>query len=282
MKNKILTIAIALLFTIGIGLISYPIIGTIVSDFTSTRVIQNYENQVNALSPKIIKSEKAKQKLINDKLKQITENPLLEQENINKNKNRKKTNKKEEYLNKTFKEGEMLGFLTIPKIKVMQPICEGIKESTLSHAVGHLNGTSMPYGGKSTHCCITGHSGLSYSTMLSELDKIELNDVFYIKVLDEVHEYKVDNKRVVKPYGADKYFKIEKDKDYVTIATCFPITVNTHRLLIRGRRIPYDGKLKNKITDSEYKLIILTVVALLIICVIVTVYILRKKYRRKK
>lgn len=274
MKSKITTIVIALFFVIGIGFIAYPIVGAIISDFTSTKVIQNYENQVKHMDYSTLNDSKKEFIDINKRLKKIVENPFMLMD-----KNKSKTTPVDK--NKKVKEGEMLGFLSIPKIDVMQPICEGTKEATLSHAIGHLIGTSMPYGGKSTHCCITGHSGLSYATMLTDLDKLYVGDVFYIKVLNETHEYKIDSKKIVKPYGADQYLKIEKGKDYVTLATCYPVTVNTHRLLLRGHRIPYDGGLKdfykNKIAETELQVIILAIVALLIIGSVVTLYILRKK-----
>ena len=276
MKGKITTIVIALFFVIGIGFIAYPIVGAIISDFTSTKVIQNYENQVKHMDYSTLDNSKKEFIDINKRLKKIVENPFML---MDESKSKKPTTLVDK--NKKVKEGEMLGFLSIPKIDVMQPICEGTKEATLSHAIGHLTGTSMPYGGKSTHCCITGHSGLSYATMLSDLDKLYIGDVFYIKVLDETHEYKIDSKKIVKPYGADQYLQIEKGKDYVTLATCYPVTVNTHRLLLRGHRIPYDGGLKdfykNKIAETELRVIILAIVALLIIGSVVTLYILRKK-----
>lgn len=274
MKNKITTIVIVIFILIGVGFITYPIIGTIIADYTSTKVIENYEKQISNMDYTNLNKSKQLLNEINKSIKKIRVNPFqLSKPNNN-------SVKQNDY-HKIFKEGEMLGFLSIPKIDVMQPICEGTNEATLSHAIGHLIGTSMPNGGKSSHCCLTGHSGLSYSTMLTDLDQLNIGDVFYIKVLDETHEYKIDSKKIVKPYGADKYLQIDKGKDYVTLATCYPITVNTHRLLVRGHRIPYDGKLKSaykdKILQSQFKVIILAIVALLIVGSFVTVYILRKK-----
>ena len=275
LRTKITTIVIVLFFLIGIGFIAYPIIGAVVSDYTSTKVIQNYDNQMSSMDKKSIEKTKNKLKEINKELKQIIKNPF---ENLNNSKPYKERKK-------FFKEGTLLGYLSIPKIDVLQPICEGTKESTLSHSVGHLNGTSMPYGGKSTHCCLTGHSGLSYSKMLSELDKIKVDDIFYIKTLNEKHQYKVDTVQIVKPYGANKYLKIEKDKDYVTLATCYPVTINTHRLLVRGHRVPYDGgldeALKQKLNEVQYKIIALAVISLFIISSIVTIYIIRKRKSRR-
>lgn len=283
MKKYLINVLIILFFVVGIGFIVYPFVGYFVSDYTSTRVVENYENQIKSMNQDKIINQKNKMIEINKKIKQITINPLNKIEkqytkgHIEDNKENEKEKKK-----MVFKDGEMIAWLSIPKIDVALPICEGTREETLSHAVGHLIGTSLPYGGKNTHSFLAGHSGLSYATIFSNLNLMTYNDVFYIKVLNETHEYKVDFIKTIKPNEAYKYTKIEKGQDYVTLVTCAPLTINTHRLLVRGHRIAYDGKLP-KINQRKAKLTFESVIisSIVIILIIFIIYIMRKMKRRK-
>ncbi len=133
----------------------------------------------------------------------------------------------------------IMGYLEIPKLGVELPIFHGTEEETLDRGLGHLLGSSLPVGGNGTHCVITGHSGLAGRRMFSDLDKLELMDVFYLKVLDETLAYTVIEINTVLPEDTSE-LAINPQGDDVTLVTCTPYGVNTHRLLVRGARISYE------------------------------------------
>ena len=130
----------------------------------------------------------------------------------------------------------IMGYLEIPKLGVELPIFHGTEEETLDRGLGHLLGSSLPVGGTGTHCVITGHSGLAGQRMFSDLDKLELMDVFYLKVLDETLAYTVIEINTVLPEDTSELV-INPQGDDVTLVTCTPYGINTHRLLVRGARI---------------------------------------------
>ena len=131
-----------------------------------------------------------------------------------------------------------MGYVHIPKLAVSLPIYHGTEEETLDRGVGHLIGSSLPIGGSSTHAILTGHSGLASQKMFSDLDKLEIGDTFYLEVLNEFLAYEVDQINTVLPHDTT-YLGLEEGKDFCTLVTCTPFGVNTHRLLVRGHRIPY-------------------------------------------
>lgn len=129
----------------------------------------------------------------------------------------------------------MLAYIEIPKIEVLLPIYSGTNEAVLQKGVGHLEGTSWPAGGDSSHCVLAAHRGLPSSTLFSDLDQLEVGDVFIISILDEALIYKVDQIVVAKP-DEIQYLEIEEGEDYCTLVTCTPYGINSHRLLVRGSR----------------------------------------------
>ena len=134
--------------------------------------------------------------------------------------------------------GGVMAYVDIPKINVYLPVQHGTDADTLERAVGHVVGTSLPVGGSSTHAVLSAHSGLASSKLFSDIDQLTVGDTFYIHVLDEVLAYKVDAINTVLPTDTH-LLQIEDGKDLVTLVTCTPFGVNTHRLLVRGHRIPY-------------------------------------------
>ena len=133
----------------------------------------------------------------------------------------------------------ILCYVTIPKLDVCLPVYHGTSDAVLELGLGHLLGTSLPIGGSSSHSVITGHSGLASQQLLSDLDQLEPGDVFYIEVLDKTLAYEVDQMKTVLPYETED-LQIIPGQDYCTLVTCTPFGVNTHRLLVRGTRIPYE------------------------------------------
>ena len=134
--------------------------------------------------------------------------------------------------------GGAMCYVDIPKINVYLPVQHGTGADTLEKSVGHVVGTSLPVGGSSTHAVLSAHSGMASSKLFSDIDRLMEGDVFYIHVLGEVLAYEVDQIATVLPSDTS-LLQIEEDKDYVTLITCMPFGVNTHRLLVRGHRVPY-------------------------------------------
>ena len=134
--------------------------------------------------------------------------------------------------------GGVMAYVDIPKINVYLPVQHGTDADTLERAVGHVVGTSLPVGGESTHAVLSAHSGIASSKLFSDIDQLAVGDMFYIHVLGEVLAYKVDAIHTVLPTDTS-LLQIADGKDLVTLVTCTPFGVNTHRLLVRGHRIPY-------------------------------------------
>ena len=134
--------------------------------------------------------------------------------------------------------GGVICYIDIPKINVYLPVQHGTGAETLEKSVGHVVGTSLPVGGSSTHAVLSAHSGMASSKLFSDIDQLTEGDVFYIHVLGEVLAYQVDNIATVLPTDTS-LLQIEEGKEFVTLVTCTPFGVNTHRLLVRGHRIPY-------------------------------------------
>ena len=134
--------------------------------------------------------------------------------------------------------GCVMAYVDIPKIGVYLPVQHGTDADTLERAVGHVVGTSLPVGGSSTHAVLSAHSGLASSKLFSDIDQLAVGDTFYIHVLGEALAYRVDAINTVLPTDTH-LLQIEEGKDYVTLVTCTPFGVNTHRLIVRGYRVPY-------------------------------------------
>lgn len=146
---------------------------------------------------------------------------------------------------------DAIGYLEIPKLNLYLPIYHGTEESVLEKGVGHMEGTSLPTGGRSTHCVLSGHTGLPTARLFTHLDELEEGDMFYIHVLDETLAYQVNQKCVVLPDETDQ-IQITEGKDYVTLLTCIPYGVNSHRLLVRGERTAYEpDSISVKVREKE-------------------------------
>ena len=188
----------------------------------------------------------------------------------------------------------IMGYVEVPKINVYLPIYHGTDSDSLERGVGHLLGSSLPVGGESTHTILSGHSGMASQRLFTDLAQLEIGDVFYLHILDEVLAYQVDEINTVLPYDTS-HLGITLGEDYCTLVTCTPIGVNTHRLLVRGTRIAYEAaqevQAENKSEadgtssnwEQQYLLGILLgiVLALVILAVAVLIRLIRKKAHSK-
>lgn len=177
---------------------------------------------------------------------------------------------------------EKIGYLDVPKINQQIPVYAGTSEDILQKACGHLEGTSLPIGGKSTHSVITAHRGLPQVKLFRDLDKMEVGDVFYYTNVKETLAYQVDQILVIEPWNFDPVLVVE-GKDYMTLLTCTPYMINSHRLLVRGHRIPYVPEEKEEAEDKakfNYKDLIVPGFVLLLLIVILLIYLRRRRRRR--
>ena len=174
-----------------------------------------------------------------------------------------------------------MGYIEIPKINVNLPIFHGTDTDTLDRGVGHLLGSSLPVGGSSTHTILTGHSGMASQKMFTDLARLSFEDVFYIHVLNDTLAYQVDEINTVLPHDTT-YLQITPGEDYCTLVTCAPVGINTHRLLVRGHRIPYEEakevQEEKEITIEEDQYRLGLILGLFVMLLFVLAILLRKLF----
>ena len=144
----------------------------------------------------------------------------------------------------------MMGYITIPRLNTTIPIYHGTDETVLQIGVGHMQGTSLPVGCENTHAALSGHRGLPTASLFTDLDQMQLGDQFYIKVLGQTLAYEVDQILTVEPQDTEA-LDIVEGQDYVTLVTCTPYGVNSHRLLVRGHRVPYTEEMAQEIAAEQ-------------------------------
>lgn len=262
--NKRNTIIMIVLFFIGLLTLFYPTLSNYYNEKMGSKTIYNYESILNSYDTNKFKQIKKDAINYNKKLSKLKE-PLLDYDDL------KNYNK---VLN--VNNDGMIGYLSIDKIRVEIPIYHGTNNDTLNSFVGHIEGTSLPIGGKGTHSVLSAHRGLPSAKLFSDLDRLELGDTFKITVLDEVLTYEVDKISIVKPNNS-KELKINKNNDYVTLLTCTPYGINTHRLLVRGKRV--DNNINKVYITTEgfklNKLIVIPILTLPIIILLILIIIIK-------
>ena len=239
MRKRISTIIFVIIFLIGLSILLYPAVSEYVNERHSSRAIASYDKLVEELPEADYSKELQDAQAYNEYLAQfgnLSEAASTEKE--------REDSPYEDLLN-TGGSG-IMSIINIPGIAVELPVYHGTSEGVLQVAAGHYEGSSLPVGGESTHAIITGHRGLPSAKLFTDLDRLETGDVFYLKTLGEILEYQIDQIVTVLPSEVDG-LSIEPGKDYVTLVTCTPYGINSHRLLIRGTRIPYDGKYAEKV-----------------------------------
>lgn len=171
----------------------------------------------------------------------------------------------------------IMGYVDIPQYKIALPIYHGTDQGTLQIAIGHLEGTSLPVGGASTHCVISGHTGLPSARLFTDIDKMKIGDHFMLRVLGKTLTYEVDQIDTVLPDQLDD-LRIEKGKDLCTLVTCTPYGINTHRLLVRGHRVPNDPAPGTAVKETPY----LLYAAIAAVVLAVLAYIIWRKRKKQK
>ena len=241
MKRKIIMLICSVCTVLAFGITLYPLISNVVGEKYRSIVESRYDKAVEKLNTMELIAEKEEAVLYNRTLQGGTENAFSREA---------LAEAEESYGSLLNVRGDgIMGYIQIPKIGVELPIYHGTAEETLDKGVGHLLGTSLPVGGIGTHCVLTGHSGLAGTRMFSDLDQLNKGDVFYVRVLDETHAYMIMDINTVLPEDTSK-LEIDPQRESVTLVTCTPFGVNTHRLLVRGERIEV-GMAERMIENAE-------------------------------
>ena len=262
-----------LIFVVGLLIFIYPMISRYYYRVESTKVVEDFSVGKKALSDETINKRIALANAYNASLSGMHDF-------------------KDPYVN-NIKEGiknyahmlevrEKIGVVRIPKIDVNLPIFAGTGEDVLQNGVGHMEYTSLPVGGESTHSILTAHRGLPNAKLFSDLNLIEEGDLFYVENLKETLAYEVDQIKVIEPSVFDDLL-IVPNEDLCTLLTCTPYMINSHRLLVRGHRVPYNEEDLNKELQKAklIKVIKFIIIAFGIIIVLILFMILLKRIRRK-
>lgn len=270
--RKFLVIA---LYIVGISVISYPFVSNALYKHAQKQAITQYEETVG-------NKEQKQQELIKKEMQQYNEG-LLGNATTDYAIEAERTLLSPSDHAKKKELGEVIGIVEIPKINVELPIYNGTNEEQITRGAGLMQGTSLPYGGESTHSVLSSHRGLPQAKLFTDLPKLELGDMFFIKVENEIHSYQVDQIETIDPNDFS-LLGIENGEDYVTLLTCTPYMVNTHRLLVRGKRVnpykkeDYQKEAKKGIWERIKKILLY---ALLVLAILLFFYLV-KRYRDKQ
>lgn len=271
-KGKSTTVILIVILLAGLSLLLYPSVSNYWNSFHQTQAITEYSNVVDNLSNE--------------------EYDRLWQEAVNYNNEFAKkpckydlTNAERAKYNSVLDVGGsgVMGTIEIPSLRVNLPIYHGVADEVLQIAVGHVEWSSLPVGGSSTHCVLSGHRGLPSAKLFTHLDEMVVGDVFMIRVLDEILTYEVDQILIVEPEDT-KDLQIEEGKDYCTLLTCTPYGINTHRLLVRGHRIETVEDLSMRVTADAVQmdsLIVASIIGVPLLLILLIIVLLNNKDKDK-
>jgi sortase A len=237
-KKKLKKVLFVLMLLGGIGMLLYPDIASWYNGRHQREMVQEFNDNVSRLPEELIEEHVRRAREYNELLTGIAiTDPFvvgsgavlpapdyLEIMNIN----------------------GVMGQVEIPAIDVLLPIFHTTTDEVLNRGVGHIEGTSFPIGGIGSHAVLTGHSGLPHTRMFTDLEEIGIGDVFFVRVLNKTLAYEIDDINVVLPYEIET-LRVRQDADFVTLITCTPYGINSHRLLLRGFRIPYTPEIREEV-----------------------------------
>ena len=262
-----------LIFVLGFAIAMYPVISRLYYRIEANNEVREFDTRAKMMDKKEIDRR--------IRLAQIYNKTLDPSKLVDPYSEKEKRNAISEYA-RMLEVREKMGHVEIPKINQDLPIYAGTSDEVLQKGVGHLEGTSLPVGGRSTHCVLTAHRGLPTAKLFTDLNKMKKGDVFYVHNIKEVLAYKVIDIYVVEPSDFDKVLVVE-GKDYCTLLTCTPYMINSHRLLVRGERTKYDPAAleKDLVSQVTGKYKIYLIISSIIIAILLWYYI-RQRRRKKK
>lgn len=284
--RKVLMIIMAIGFLIGFAILLYPLFSNVWNQYNNKLKFEEYQIEATEkLSDESLKAEWEKAFSYNHQLQPIIiPDSFIQAETM--------TQKDTVYLSCLNIKGDgMMGYISIPKIGVDIPVYHTTDEEVLQKGAGHIQGSSLPIGGTSTHAVIAAHRGLPGMSLFTDLDQLENGDQFYLYILDEILAYEVDQILTVMPEDTET-LTVKEGCDYVTLITCTPYGVNTQRLLVRAHRVPYEEtqqamQAENVIRSVHTNYVVWIMIGLLVVgvCMLlcrILVTIVRKKKRKKE
>ena len=254
-RRRKTTIILLVIFFIGLSVLLYPSISSYWNSMTQSEAIVDYEAMLANYRPEDYSAFFAEADDYNRRLAQLEE-PFVEHNRL-----------PDYHSTLDVSDTGMMGYITVPKISQELPVYHGTSDDVLSVAVGHLQGSSLPVGGDTTHCVVSAHRGLPSAELFTHLDRMEVGDVFYFTVLDRTVTYEVDQIRIVEPDDTS-LLTIQEGRSYCTLLTCTPYGINTQRLLVRGHEIDTTQTRNLYVANEAYRiepLVVMPIVALPII-----------------
>lgn len=256
---------VPIVFVIGMMIFLYPVVGNWLSTKEHHTVLSKHNEQLEQMTEAEKKAEQGRAKEHNDKVKESAmpmTDPFADDAG---------TAAEDTGYYDVLNIGETMGSIEIPSLNVDLPIYHGVGEEVLEQGIGHMSNSSFPVGGVGTHTALTGHRGMPSSKLFRDLDKVQKDDLFFIHTLGETLAYKVDDIQIVLP-SETSWLNMEADKDYVTLITCEPYMINSHRLLVRGERTTYEpevtpatkGPIKSADNFPNY-LLMMSILAILVV-----------------
>ena len=273
LKKNWITVALIVILLAGLGLLLYPSVANYWNSFHQSRAIAGYADAVAELDPEEY------QRILSEAQ---AYNAEIGQHGMKFNLNEAELARYDSLLDITGT--GIMGYIEIPQIRCYLPIYHSTDEAVLQIAIGHIAGTSLPVGGETAHCVLTGHRGLPSAKLFTDLDQMVEGDIFMIRTLDETFTYEVDQIRIVLPEDVSA-LQLESGKDLCTLVTCTPYGVNTHRLLVRGHRIPNldeSGEIFVIADASQIEEMIVAAIVAIPILLALIIYVMRRTGRRKK
>ena len=273
MRKHISTIILCITFITGLSLLLYPTVSNYWNSQHQTQAVVDYTERIEKMDD----SEK-----LNEIGRAVDYNSTLVD-----NGRRFRPNKQEKDLYSSIlsvDDNGMMGYITIPELRLKLAIYHGVDESVLQVGIGHIEGSSLPVGGESTHCVLSGHRGLPSAKLFTDIDKLVIGDVFMLHVYDEMLTYEIDQILIVEPedYSA---LAIEEGKDYCTLVTCTPYGINTHRLLVRGHRVENKVIEGTRVTSDAIKVnkyLVIAGLSLLLLFVYYLFVLIVRLYKKKR
>ena len=276
MKPKKKRISTRFLYIVGVLLCAFPLLSSIYTGVEQNNMLSTYKSEVTATDTQTIEEQVELAHEYNEALFQISNSSvgdmstdILSDESYN------------SILDITGK--GIIGTIEIPKIDVNLPIYHGTDDDVLSNGIGHLQNSSFPVGGENTRTVLTGHRGLPNAKLFTRLDELKKDDLFYIRVGNKTLAYQIYKIEIVKKEEAPDVLGIEEGKDLATLITCTPYGINTHRLILTGKRVPYSEKKKDAIEPEmmSWRELLFTALPFLIVFMLIVRFILNKRKERK-
>ena len=280
MKKRLPSILVGLLFLVGLGIMIYPTVSNQWNTYRQNKLISNYEKIVDDMSDEDFSQEWQNAQAFNET---ISGNNVFA--DVFGEKPKDSENSEYNRVLNMNNDG-IMGYISIPEINIKLAIYHGTSDDVLQTGVGHINGSKLPIGGESTHCVLAAHRGLPSAELFTDIDQLQTGDKFYLHILDKVLAYEVD--QILPMVDKDDHqtlqnaLSITEGQDYVSLFTCTPYGVNSHRLIVRGHRVEYNGEedVKQSVGDrmlesikNYYMLILVLGLSITILVIIIMRYV---------